>query len=414
MQIDYLKVNAILQYIFKPTVVLYFLFSLVYFFIFSKSGNGDEALFISDLQFIEKNGWINSIEKGISIPYMLLTYPFSNFFQYFVALRLVNFVLLSILFYYFFKVVAVKSKEFYCYLMFYLATSSIFFKGTNDALFFLGLIIFLTEVYYYLEFKKMNSEVMAFSGLVLAFFTRELFVIYIPIILLGFFFLYKNGIVFRVKSLTVPSLLLLCLLIGNIPSLTLHKKLSFDTKIPPTTVSVDWSQRQYLAQMLVNNGSLDNFQHPSWEETQEYVDKNGANSLPRGIISGLTFEYSLTVKEFFKDFYYSLFYGFRQLGFILLFPFYFIIRNFKKGNFLNPELFVPYSMFIMLAIFSLIIISFVELRWLTAIFITAIVFYGNCQDQKRINLKIVLVNYFIIICFSIVGLYGLIGRLDQV
>ena len=73
-------------------------------------------------------------------------------------------------------------------------------------------------------------------------------------------------------------------------------------------MNVTWTQRQYLAQILVNNGELENGQHPSWEQTQRYIRLHGEDSLPDGILKGITQDYLLTIKEFFKDLIFSIFY----------------------------------------------------------------------------------------------------------
>ena len=59
-------------------VVIYFLLT-VYYSLNFYPGKGDELLFLTDLRFINNFGWIEAIKKGISIPYMVLVYPFSFF-----------------------------------------------------------------------------------------------------------------------------------------------------------------------------------------------------------------------------------------------------------------------------------------------------------------------------------------------
>ncbi|MFE3871872.1 hypothetical protein ACFX5F_11645 [Flavobacterium sp. ZS1P70] len=410
----YLRYSPNIEKTFKILASVYFLFSFYYFFFLSNGGGGDEFLFVNDLIFIKTYGWIAAIEKSISIPYMILVYPFSFFFKGYVALRTVNILLLFLLLLYFFKIVKIKTSLFYFYLFFFLATSKYFFAGTNDALFFTGLVIFMTEVFYFIEKKKMNSQVLAFSGLIVSFFTREMFVVYLPVVMLGLYFLYIKGFSFLNKKMVFPMLLFFFFLTVNIPSLKLNNKLSYDAKTPPTEIKASWSQRQYLAQLLVNKGELQNFSHPSWEQTQEYLIVNGTKSLPDGIVEGLTFDYSLTIKEFLKDFYYSMFFGLRQLGLILIFPFYFILTNLKKKNILNPEMFIPYSLIVMLCVFSLIIISFIEPRWYIAVFISAIVFYNQYQVEKKINYNFIIANYLVLICFSFLGIYSILHKFMKI
>jgi len=77
---------------FRFSVVIYTLIAL-YYFLGKASGSGDESVFIGDLQFIENEGWIAAIRKGISIPYMLLGYVFNKIVPTVVALRGVNVLL---------------------------------------------------------------------------------------------------------------------------------------------------------------------------------------------------------------------------------------------------------------------------------------------------------------------------------
>lgn len=408
------KFSLFLILFFRILIAGYFSMSFYYTIFLAPASGGDEGLFVNDLVGIETNGWIAAIEKSISIPYMILAYPLSLFFQDYLALRFVNILLMVLLVLYFFKIAKIKTLDFYCYLFFYWATARSFFIGTNDALFFTGLIIFITEVFSFIENGKMNNATIAFSALVVSFFTRELFIVYFPVVALGVYFLMKNDFSFFNKKMLAPLLLFAFLLISNIPSLFTNHKLSYDDKIPPKNCNATWSQRQYLAQLMVNKGELKNFNHPSWEQTQDYLKVNGADSLPNGILQGLIFDYSLTFKEFFKDFYYSMFFGLRQLGLMLLFPFYFIVVNFKKSNILNEKLYIPYSLFLIFCIFSLIIISYIESRWYAAIYIVLIVFYSHHQNKNKIDFKIIQSNYLILGCFSIYGIYGLLHNFLRV
>lgn len=313
-----------LSMIFGCLSVAYFLFSFIYFI--QKPAAGDEPVFIADLDLIRTSGWIAAIENQISIPFMLLAYPFSLFLQTFHALQVANIIVLIAIFGYFLKIAKVKNKAFYFYLTFYLATVHFFFSAINDPLFILGLVVFFTEVFYFLEKDKMNNEAVAFSGLVLAFFTCALTVVYLPAILLSFFLLYRKGFRFS-KQIRVPILLTVVFLGINLPSLLKDHKLSYDNKKPPEGIGVNWTQRQYLAQMLVNEGKIKNNSHPSWEETKAYVEKNGPDSLPDSMMGAVFHDPQMTAKECVKDFSSSIIFGFRQLGLMILFPFYFVANE---------------------------------------------------------------------------------------
>jgi hypothetical protein len=94
------KVLHVFKIVFKIATLLYAIVVAVYIIQIS-AGRGDEFYFISDLKLINSNGWITAIKKGISIPYLLLAYPFTFIFKYHVALRLVSLILTLGLFFYF-------------------------------------------------------------------------------------------------------------------------------------------------------------------------------------------------------------------------------------------------------------------------------------------------------------------------
>ena len=298
------KIIAILEPSFFVAVLVYFIVS-AYFFLNKSAGAGDESLFISDLIFIKKEGWFAAIEKGISIPYLLLTYPFSLLVKNHIALRLVNIILVGLLVFYFKKQKRQSKPYFYAYLGFFISTVGYFFIGTNDALFFICCIIFLHQVYL-LQKNNNWKGTLAISALIIAFFTRELLIIYAPVLLLCFYIIYteKGWRSIHKKHILILSIVFLLI---NIPSVLVTNKLSYDKKLPPENVNVNWVQRQYLAQLMVNNGELKNYSHPYWSQTQAYVTNNGTSSLPNTIVKALTFDVKLTSIEFFKDLYFTCF-----------------------------------------------------------------------------------------------------------
>ena len=257
------KIIAILEPSFFIAVLVYFIVS-AYFFLNKSAGAGDESLFISDLIFIKKEGWFAAIEKGISIPYLLLTYPFSLLVKNHIALRLVNIILVGLLVFYFKKQKRQSKPYFYAYLGFFISTVGYFFIGTNDALFFICCIIFLHQVYL-LQKNKNWKGTLAISALIIAFFTRELLIIYTPVLLLCFYMIYTEKGWGSIHKKHILILVVVFLLI-NIPSILVTNKLSYDKKLPPENVNVNWVQRQYLAQLMVNNGELKNYSHPSWSQ----------------------------------------------------------------------------------------------------------------------------------------------------
>lgn len=403
------KIMKYLKIIFISITILYCIIA-AYYFLNKPGGGGDESLFLADLALINKEGWIEAIKQNISIPYMLLAYPLSLFFKSFIALRLVNIMLLLLLMFYFYKMGEKKDLLFYEYMMFYVSTIGFFFAGINDILFAVALVIFLNEVYRVANNKSTNINLML-TALVVAFFTRQLFLVYLPIIIFGLYILYKSKIKFNKKTL-IPTFVFIFFLVFNLPSIIENGTLSFDKKSPPKTMNVTWTQRQYLAQIMVNNGELKNGQHPSWEQTHQYIKIHGKESLPEGVLNGLTQDYLLTIKEFFKDFVFCIFYGTRQLGLMLLITLLFLVNQVYKTKRMELKYFVPITTLTMLLIFSLIIISYVELRWLIPVFIMTIVYYDDLEKENKLSIKLFQLNYLVLVSFTIYGIIRITNKIN--
>lgn len=399
--------------LFKYIAILY-VFVSVYYFMNLPSGGGDESLFISDLQLIKNMGWHGAIVKNISIPYMLLVYPLSFIMEEYIALRMINIGLVLLLFLYFYYIDKIRSKSTYYYLLFFISTVGYFYFGTNDCLFFVSLIVFFNEVNNTVIDKNKNYN-LALTALIIAFFTRQLFLVYFPIIILGIYILHKSGFRITTKSL-VPLTVFIVFIFLNFPSIEQNGTLSFDKKEPPKELGVTWSQRQYLAQLMVNKGQLENGQHPSWEDTKKYLEKNGKKSLPDGILNGITLDYKLTITEFFKDFAYSMIYSSRSLGLMLFFTLLYWFKGIKNN--LNPpnikfelKYFVPFATLIMVMIFSFIIISNVELRWLSPVFVMTIVYYSELEQDGKFSKYFIHVNYIILCLLSVYGIFRIFNKI---
>lgn len=393
---------------FKVVSILTFVFGL-YYCVNIPKGAGDEALFISDLNLIKNNGWMYAIESKISIPYMILVYPFSFLFEDFIALRLVNFILFGFLILYFVKKKIVEDNLFYFILLFFSSTGW-YLIGTNDVLFTIAFIIFFCETYIILQDRSNRSNSMFWSSLLIAFFTRELFLIFLPAVIISFFLIIKKKHnLFR--KLFVPIILLISLIFINLPSIIKNKSLSYDNKLPPKGIHSTWAQRQYLAQLLVNAGKLENHQHPSFKETDAYLKKHGDNSLPKTVTETILFDVKLTIIEFFKDFSEVLFYSIRATGLIILLSLlHLFLSLFRKK--IDYHLYIPLILFITIALISLIIISYVEARWLVPVYIMALLYYSN--NIKKINLfnKTFLANIILTSLVMIFGIYRMYKNLN--
>jgi len=235
------KIAAKSEILLRYSSIVYLFVGLYYFMILPKS-SGDESLFVADLQLIHDVGWYEAIVKNISIPYMLLVYPISLIIEDYLALRIVNIGIVVLLFLYFFYVSKSKSKALYSYILFFISTVGYFYFGTNDCLFFVSLIIFFNEVNNALHTKNVNYN-LALTTLVIAFFTRQLFLVYLPVLFLGLYILYKSEYKFSVKTF-FPLGFVILFVILNIPSIAKNGSLSYDKKSPPEGLGVSWSQRQ--------------------------------------------------------------------------------------------------------------------------------------------------------------------------
>lgn len=405
-----MKIEVIFQkaaILFKYSSIVYLFIAIFYFM--SLPTGGDEFLFLSDLQLIKEVGWFDAIAKNVSIPYMLLAYPLSLVLPDFMALKVVNLLLLVLLFFYLNYDKKANSNSMNYYLFFFISTVGYFYFGTNDCLFFLSLIVFLNEVNNVTIDKEVKLNV-ALSALIIAFFTRELFIVYCPIVCIGIYVLYKKGCRFSKNSI-FPLGILIFLLLLNIPSIQKNGRLSFDKKSPPEGYSVSWSQRQYLAQLMVNKGELRDRSHPSWEETQHYLNKNGKESLPDGILNGITFDYKLTIKEFFNDLAYTMTYSFRSLGLMLLVALFYWINGMRRNKKIRINYFVPFVTLLMIMIFSFIIISFVELRWLCPVFVMTIIYYSQLEKEEKVSRYLILANYVFLCLLALYGIFRIVNKI---
>ncbi len=361
------------------TFVLVLFFAVISLIAFLRlpPGNGDESVFIRDLILLKDSGYSEAVRESISIPYIFLAYPFSLLMTEYLSLRLVNIIISIGLVCYLLFGRKIRAMNFWNAYIFFFSTVGYFYFGTNDLLFFAGIIIFLTEAYFFFEEGKMRFPVLAFTGLIISFFTRSLILVYLPLIILTFVLLFAGKYRFK-KKLIIPGIILMLLLVLNIPSLVENSKLSYDDKRPPNGFT--WTQRQYLAQLLVNEGIIPNNNHPSWEEVGIYLKENGVESLPRTMPESLFFDLRLTLKEFIKDSFTTIVFSFRQIALGLILPI--VLLLFPKGTYsFKSNLFTLICMAYVILTFSFIIISFVELRWLCPVFVLSIVHYGTVTSS---------------------------------
>lgn len=373
-----------------------------------QAGSGDEAIFINDIEFLKNHGYIEAVKKQISIPHSILIFPFTYFLKTYLVLRLFNVMLLAVLIIYLFKNFKFKN---YILLLFFLFTGSSFFMGTNDGLLHFCIVIFILEMFLFINNKRDNIK-FALLFLIVSFFTREMFILYIPgcLLLLYVVYRYKK---FKILSNIFPALMVfIVFLFLNIPSFITNKKISFDNKQADIINNNTWTERQYLSQLMANSGKIKEYTHVSWDDVTQYKKTYGTESLPKTSFQQIFFDFNLTLKEFVKDFCYMCKDSIRQMGMSQLLVFLIPILFIRKKKFILNT-YIPIISLLTYLIFSFIIISYVEMRWLVPISIISIIYfeYINENHPFKYSKIIYIMNLCLINAIMIYGTLKLIPKL---
>jgi len=380
-------------------VLVYFLTAITYVLILNPGASGDEVYFLKEFQKVNEIGFVDAIESKISLPYIIINYlPYQLLGL--AGVRLTNTLLVFLFTYYVYK--RTKSQKNVIFILFYFSTVLFFFKGLNDTIFSLSLAVFFIESYYVIS-KRNGSYALALAALVISFFTRSLIIVYAPLVLFVIFLLFKSKRP-KWKNFVWPSFILILFLTLNLPSLMKNKSLSYDNKNSPESSKSNWVQRQYLSQLYANEGKIKSYNHVSWQETDSFLHKNGELSLPKTIFSAILFDYNLTIKEFLKDSFSTFLLSIRQIGIVYLLMAILLLRMIKTRKL---EFSYSYKIIILaysILVFSLIIISYLELRWLAPAFLVFLVPF----DLKKFSRKEIFVNNIILTLVTVYGIFKLI------
>lgn len=395
-----IKIKSVAQVV-KPLVLFYALLGILYWVFFLAPGEGDEGLMSLYLEEGKYQGFYWLIQAGnFSLPYSLIVYPLCLIFPSYMALRIGSLTGSIFIYFYLKSRLNYKSQSFKNHILFYLFSGS-FLLGTNDNLLFCLLTVFFTEVFLVLAKRQERVPLYALASMVTALFTRTMAIIYFPVILGGLFLVFFRKGIYRKEYLTILATAFLWFGL-NIPSIQSNGLISFDNKDTIFQLGMTWVQRQYLSQVYANEGKIPQFSHVTWEQTLEYVQENGNESLPKTSLDAILFDIPFTLKEFVKDFIYMIYSGFRQSGLAVLYPLIGFSIFFKSGN--RGHFFLGASqLFTMLAI-SLLIISYIEIRWLAPVFIMGIIgLESMIQSSKRTANYLDVCNQGVLLAL---GLYG--------
>ena len=357
--------------------VVFLCFVRLIYSILVKSG-GDEVYFVEELNFIHQLGWFEATQNGICVTNSLIAYPLSLIFEPFMALRITSFLVTAAALFYFYKRFY-NVKYYFWYLLFFVGSSFYFFIGTNDALFTFLMSIVLLESYLAITQKEKKYLPIILSLIVISFFTRIIFLVYLPTIFLIIYFFIKLKLL-NIKQFIAPLLITIILLGLNVSALSQNNVLSYEIKEPKKD-GITWIEMQYLSQLKINQGEIKENYWVSWESVEEYKKENGENALPQSVSESIFFDINLTIKEFFKDFIFSNLKLIRNTSGIILISFLIVLLNFKN-SFKQYQQYLLHLFFILSSLtFSFIIINNLEIRWLGLVVIPIIFMY--CIQSKH-------------------------------
>ncbi len=389
---------------FKCTVVAIAIsYASLRLFYYSKLplASGDSGLFAENAKQL-LNGEITLTQNnGFSLFYHILSLPFAFLFGIFEGNRIFNAVLALV----FIAYVFANCKSFYSRIFWSLPffTAATLDVGTNDLLFQFFLFIGLHRLYVSIDNKQKLSG-YGLTALVAAICIRPLFVMYIPVLLILFGFFFWNRLKFTRNDVLTAATLCVLFITLNCISLFNNGKILYDNKEPDPKLSVNWIERQYLSQLAVNEGKIPNYTHVSWEEVNAYKVQFGENSLPKTLIQAVTFDLKLTAIEAVKDFLYIVKDGTRQTGLTLALVLLLPIFSFRKSNFFQINI-LSFAVLTGVLTFAVVIISFVEMRWLVPLMLLAAVHIESVfirNFHKRAALLILMNVLFI----SLIACYG--------
>jgi len=243
------------------------------------------------------------------------------------------------------------------------------FGGINDPLLSLLLLSIIYIAIKHIHTLKDFIYIGILFALMLA--TRKFSVILMPS--LGFLLIVilrkQSKKAKKISALVVSCLVFVGML--NFPSIKENGSLSFHSKEKKEFVAT-WGQLQYHTQLLLEEDKVVFGDHATWEATDEYLAKNGENSLPKGIIDGLLFDVKRSIKEFFIDLVYNAKPFTRLLGIIfmlnvLILAYKLVRKKLSISVFINNP--IDTFSLIYILILSLIVITYIEVRWFVPILV---------------------------------------------
>jgi len=237
---------------------------------------------------------------------------------------------------------------------------------------------FLLYSVYYLAKTKNEPQLRyyVFAGILfgLSFGVRLIALFYLTGILIFFAMqlIGRKPNIIRGAGIFLVSILMTTIIL-QWPALARYKTLKFEKKVPIKRVvegyTCNWTQLQYLTQLKLEQGELENYNHVDFAELEQYLIDNGINSLPKTPLEQITWNPWRTIREFFHDLFIDSGYiVIRTTGFFIILALLLWWNIlFKKAEYPEFEgvLLLSLVSFILMATISLIIITYIEGRWYT-------------------------------------------------
>jgi hypothetical protein len=367
----------------------------------------DSAFFVQKYDFFIKNGWYESITAGASPVFNALVWIVDLYindpYQSMKILSMASMIGTILIWFYFGKsVLRISSRYTYLFISFliYLAFyRNAFFSGTNDGLF--CLFICLGIVFLFKSILK-NSQLSLLGAsffFALAFGTREIFVFYLPGIVLILILL---GLKSRINTkfiLGFIGVFLLTTVTLYFPSLIENHTLKFADK---SEAAGNWAEKNYLQVYLGEN-------QISFQDVETFKTANPDVILPQTYSEAIVLNPKLTVSNFLRQLVLIQKPFVWQIGVLFFILIGMTILKLKKGDFLNLNVLAILLFITFTFSFSILLINRVEFRWFMVFpfLFSALSFASLTHYAKRYPaIEIVfLVNCLIISVLN----FGLVG-----
>lgn len=243
-----------------------------------------------------------------------------------------------------------------------------YLSASNDT--FMGVFVLILLYIWTIRLKSQQAKSIDFlaMGLMLglAFATRMTAVYLIPLMCIALWFWWRQSEAKIGRKLTLIALTAFTFLVTTIgfhyPSLLEKHQLSYENKTPGNGLT--WIQRNYLGLKKIELGQEPVHRDAIWKNTkfeavEKYLNKNGANSLPKTYFDAVEYDPLLAAEIGVYNVASVLIRFVRFWGLLFVVPFIGVFARTKWGN---PQL--PMLLFTVFAVLlSFTCFTFMEFRW---------------------------------------------------